>query len=112
MAEKLLSKGSVFHNYLEFYEFAIEASLRFEEWDEALRFARTLEKNVETEPLARCELLATRGRLLADFGRGRRDNTFASDLRHLHEQFSSLKMLLFLPKIESAIVDCENSLLA
>jgi class 3 adenylate cyclase len=108
MAEELLSKGCVFHNYLEFYEFAIEASLRFEEWDEALRFARTLEKQVETEPLARCELLARRGRLLAEFWQGRRDDAFASDLRCLHEQFSSLNMLIYLPKIESAISDCEN----
>lgn len=106
--EQLLAQGCVAHNYLEFYEFAIEACLRFFEWNEAGRFARALENYIETEPLARCKLLARRGRLLAEFGQGRRDEALSVDLQHLYDQFSVAKMSLFLPSIESAIAGCEN----
>lgn len=108
-AEQLLAQGCVSHNYLEFYEFAIEASLRFAEWDEAERYAQALKNYIETEPLARCEMLSSRGRLLAEFGSGRRDKALAAQLRHLYEQFSVVGMSLFLPTIESAIAACENS---
>ena len=111
-AEELLSKGCVSHNYLEYYEYAIQACLRFQEWDEVTRLCEALEDYIKTEPLARCELMATRGRLLAEFGRGRRDPDLVSELRHLQQQFSSAKMQLYLPAIEKALSDCETSLTA
>ena len=109
-AEELLSRGCVSHNYLEYYEYAIQACLRFQEWDEVTRFCNALEDYIQNEPLARCVLMAARGRLLADFGRGRRDPELAAELQRLHRQFSAAGMDFFLPEIESAISDCEKPL--
>ena len=107
--EELLAQGCVSHNYMEFYEYAIAACLRYADWDKARRYARDLGKHIESEPLKRCELLASRGKLLADFGSGQRDEAFAADLGRLHTQFSSANMLLFLPEIEAAIAACDTN---
>jgi len=61
-AEAALASGCVGHNYLEFYDCAIEACLRSKEWDEADRYARALEKYTRPQPLRRCSFTISRAR--------------------------------------------------
>ena len=81
-AEAMLAAGSVGHNYLNFYEDAMEACLQIGAWDEVDRYARALEEYTRPEPLPRSDYFIARGRGLAAFGRGERGDAL---LQHLQE---------------------------
>jgi class 3 adenylate cyclase/predicted ATPase len=103
-AESLLSEGSVVgHNHLDFYEDAMEVSLRTAEWDEVDRYAQALEDFTRPEPLPRCELFIARGRALAAHGRGNRDQASMAELRRLHDEVESIGLKFVLPALETAL---------
>ena len=81
-AEAILDDGSVGHNYLNFYEDAMEACLQFSAWDEVERYAQALQDYTRPEPLPRSDYFIARGRTLAAYGRGARD---AQTLQALQE---------------------------
>jgi hypothetical protein len=60
------------HNYLNFYEDAMEPCLQFESWDGVERYALALQDCTRPEPLPRSDYFIARGRALAAFGRGKR----------------------------------------
>ena len=82
-AETILSAGSVGHNYLNFYEDAMEACLQFEAWDAVERYALALQDYTRPEPLPRSDYFIARGRALAAFGRGKRDEEILQALQQL-----------------------------
>ena len=82
-AEALLDAGSVGHNYLNFYEDAMEACLQISAWSEVDRYARALEDYTRSEPLPRSDYFIARGRTLAAFGRGARDAQVLQRLQEL-----------------------------
>jgi class 3 adenylate cyclase/tetratricopeptide (TPR) repeat protein len=82
-AETILSAGSVGHNYLNFYEDAMEACLQFESWDAVERYALALQDYTRPEPLPRSDYFIARGRALAAFGRGKRDEETLQALQQL-----------------------------
>jgi hypothetical protein len=82
-AEAILDDGSVGHNYLNFYEDAMEACLQFGAWDEVLRYAQALRDYTRPEPLPRSDYFIARGRALAAFGRGARDAQTMQALQRL-----------------------------
>jgi len=82
-AETILGAGSVGHNYLNFYEDAMEACLQFEAWDAVDRYALALQDYTRPEPLPRSDYFIARGRALAAFGRGRRDENTLQTLQQL-----------------------------
>ena len=82
-AESILDAGSVGHNYLNFYEDAMQACLQIEDWDEVDRYARALENYTREEPLPRSDYFIARGRALAAHGRGKRDAATLSELQRL-----------------------------
>ena len=82
-AETILSAGSVGHNYLNFYEDAMEACLQFEAWEAVERYALALQDYTRPEPLPRSDYFIARGRALAAFGRGRRDENTLQTLQQL-----------------------------
>lgn len=71
--EALLACGSVGHNHLQFYRDAIDTALDLHDWPLAERYAQALENYAAAEPLPWCTLFAARGRALARWGRGLRD---------------------------------------
>jgi len=71
------------HNYLNFYEDAMEASLQFAAWDEVERYAQALRDYTRPEPLPRSDYFIARGRSLAAFGRGARDAETLQALQQL-----------------------------
>jgi class 3 adenylate cyclase/tetratricopeptide (TPR) repeat protein len=82
-AEAILDAGSVGHNYLNFYEDAMEACLQIGAWDEVERYAAALRDYTGSQPLPRSDYFIARGRALAAHGRGRRDAATLAELQRL-----------------------------
>ncbi len=104
-AEALLAAGSTGHNYLNFYEDAIEVCLQLQDWDEAERYARALEEYTLAEPLPRCRFAIARGRALAARGRGNRATETLAELRELHAEAERIGLVYALPALAQAIDD-------
>jgi class 3 adenylate cyclase/tetratricopeptide (TPR) repeat protein len=102
-AEKLLAAGSISHNYFNFYEDGMEASLRKGEWDLVGRYARALEDYTRDEPLPRCDFFIARGRALAAHGRGKRDEATMTELKRLYDEATRVGLKLVLPSLEAAL---------
>ncbi|MEX2276169.1 MAG: adenylate/guanylate cyclase domain-containing protein [Cucumibacter sp.] len=71
------------HNYIFFYQPAIEASLEDKQWSEAARFCDLLEVFMRREPTPLTDLIVACGRALARHGRGERDPALIAEL---HDQ--------------------------
>jgi hypothetical protein len=82
-AEEILDSGCVAHNHFWFAQTAIDQALAAGEWDEAERYAHRLEKYMHDEPLAWPEFTAARGRALASWGRGSREEALVAELQRL-----------------------------
>ena len=82
-AEALLDAGSVGHNYLNFYEDAMEACLQIGAWDEVERYAQALQDYTRSQPLPRSDYFIARGRALAAHGRGDRNAETLAQLQRL-----------------------------
>jgi len=104
-AEKILQAGSVGHNYLNFYEDAMEACLQIEDWNAVERYAGALEDYTRPEPLPRSGFFIARGRALAAHGRGRRDSENRAHLEQLHGEASRVGLAIALPALETALAD-------
>ena len=99
-AETLLGVGSVGHNYLNFYEDAIEVCLQMEAWDDAERYAEALEEYTRAEPLPRSQFFIARARALASAKPGSNQQIDRVALKKLHNQASSIGLEAALPAIE------------
>ena len=102
-AESMLSEDSVGHNHLDFYEDAMEGSLRMAQWDEADRYAQALEDYTRPEPMPRSEFFIARGRALAAHGRGKRDQASMAELQRLHDEAETIGLKFVLPALEAAL---------
>ena len=78
--ETLLAQGSVGHNHLWAYRFAIEAAIAAAAWDEAERYAQSLEDYARSEPLAWSDFWTRWGRGLAACGRRPSDSEVRAEL--------------------------------
>ena len=101
--EEILAKGSVGHNHLWFYRYAMEASLDAGAWAEAERYAASLEDYTRSEPLPWADFLVAYGRALVAHGRGRRDDWTLGELRRLRDEAGSVAFVTTLPAIEQAL---------
>ena len=103
-AENTLGEGCVGHNHLWFYRDAIEAALNARDWSTADRYAPALAAFTEPEPLPWSAFFIARARTLADFGRGRRDDSTLGELRHLRNQAGQAGLKLSVEAIEQALL--------
>jgi len=101
----LLQSSSMGHNHLNFCEDGLEACLQAGEWDETEWFLRHLQDYTREEPLPYSEFLIERGRALADFGRGERDEELTARLGRLRDLASSIDLHFHLPAIDAALAD-------
>ena len=84
--EAMLEAGTLGHNYLRFYRHAVEACHKAGDWDRAERYADALEAYTRPEPLPWSEFFIARGRALAAFGRGQRDDATTAQLKALRDE--------------------------
>jgi class 3 adenylate cyclase/tetratricopeptide (TPR) repeat protein len=102
-AEQLLAQGSISHNYLWFYQAAIETSLEQADWDGVERYAQALAGYTSAEPLPFLETFIARGRALAAFGRDPHHPDVARDLEHPRRRASEIGWLAALPALDAAL---------
>lgn len=100
--ERLLQQGTIGSGYLIFYRLAMEASLRCAAWEDAIRYAQALEDFTRPEPLLSCNLFIARGRALAAFGQGKRDEALLQELGRLREEAERMNFRVALPALDGA----------
>jgi hypothetical protein len=100
-----LASNRVGHNHLLFRRDAIEACLETGDWAGARRQADALDDFASPEPLPWTELIADRGRALAEAGQGARGEGLIAELRRLIADAQGAGYLIGLPRIESALAD-------
>lgn len=101
--EALLGADSVSHNYLHFYQNAMEAALNDREWEEAERYAAALAAYTVSEPLPWSELFIARARALARCGRGDRSPELAATLQSLLARAENAGLSVAAPALRSAL---------
>jgi class 3 adenylate cyclase/tetratricopeptide (TPR) repeat protein len=101
--EVALREGSVSHNYFWFYRFAIDALLGANDWERVERYAAALEDYTRDEPLRWPDFFIARGRVLAAFGRGKRDDATMQKLQHLRDEAERVGLKVALLTLEAAL---------
>lgn len=101
--EALLDAGSVSHNYLHFYQNAMEAALNDREWEEAERYAAALAAYTVSEPLPWSEFFIARTQALTRYGRGERTAELKVELRVLHAQAERVGLSVAVPALREAL---------
>ena len=99
----MLEVGSVSHNHFFFYPDAIEVSLDIGNWDGAEHYAAALEDFTKAEPLPWSNFFITRGRALANYCRGERDNALIEELQRLNKLAGQVGLKTANPSIEAAL---------
>jgi class 3 adenylate cyclase/tetratricopeptide (TPR) repeat protein len=99
----ILQKGCVSHNYLWFYRDAMEVCLATDNWDAVERYAAALEDYTRPEPLLWSDFFIARGRVLATYGKGRRDDALIAKLRQLCEEANRIGFKLEARVLEDAL---------
>jgi len=84
--EKILAQECVSHNYLHFYQMAIDVALELEEWGEVLRYTDNLEVYTEKEPLPWSDYYIDRGRCIACIRNGGLNSDLELELKRLREK--------------------------
>ncbi len=109
--EKILQAGAVSHNHFYFYAEGMEACLECQQWEEVERYATALEEFTRAEPLPWCDFFIARGRALAEYGRGRRDDSTIQGLRGLRDQAERIGLRITLPALDAALTDalCDSA---
>ncbi|MHA1107848.1 MAG: adenylate/guanylate cyclase domain-containing protein [Alphaproteobacteria bacterium] len=102
-AEEILDTGCVAHNHFWFAFTAIDQALAAGEWDEADRYATRLETYTREQPLPWPDFMIARGRALASWGRGGRDESLVMELKRLHEVAEGSGMNLAASGLEQAL---------
>jgi len=101
--EAALREGSVSHNYFWFYRFAIDALLSANDWGRVERYAAALEEYTRDEPLGWTDFYIARGRALAAFGRGKRDDATVKEVQRLRDEADRVGLESALPALEDAL---------
>ena len=101
--EKILRRGCISHNYFEFYQDAMEACLNIGDWERVNLYAAALEDYTREEPLPMTDFFIARGRTLAAFGRGNREDPTMQELQCLRDEAERVGLKLALPALEAAL---------
>ncbi len=101
--EELLRGNSISHNFLDFYAVAVDTCLQTGEWDEVDRYAQALEDYTSAEPLPYTDFLIARGRALAAFGRGNRDDATMQELQRLRDEGERVGLKVTIRALDEAL---------
>ena len=102
--EAMLREGSLSHNFLGFYRYAMDACLRSGDWDEAERYATAVEIYTESEPLPLYNFYVARGRALSAHGRGQRHAATMQELKRLRGEAERIGLGPAVLALETALV--------
>jgi len=100
--EEILRNGAVGHNHLWFYVHAMQACLNHGEWDEATRYAESLQTYTQTERIPWADFFIDWGRALAAYGRDPQNHVIC-ELRRLRDEAERIGVRTAIPSIERAL---------
>ena len=103
--EGILNQGAISHNHFWFYREAMEATLTIGDWDSVYRYAAALEEYTRPEPLPWTDFFIARGRALASYGQGKRDDETMGEIRRLRDEALRVGMRSALPALENALAN-------
>ncbi len=101
--ETILRQDCLGHCYLWFYRLAMDACLKVGDWDAIERYAAALQDYTRPEPLPWSAFFIARGRALAAYGRGRRDEALFTHIRQLADDARKVGHRLALPALERVL---------
>ena len=101
--EAALREGAVSHNYFWFYRLAMDALIGAREWGRVEAYADALEDYTRAEPLPYSEFFIDRGRALAAFGRGKRDEETMRELRRLRNEADGAGFRVAIQALDEAV---------
>jgi hypothetical protein len=101
--EEILREGAVSHSHLFFYADGMDTHLESNQWDEVDRYAAALEEFTRPEPVPWCDFFIARGRTLAAYGRGNRDDSTIEELRRLRSEAERVGLRMALPALVAAL---------
>ena len=73
------------------------------DWDSVERYAAALESYTSAEPLLWTTFFIIKGRALAKFGRGKRDDATMEEFQHLLDEAGRTGLKTALPALEEAL---------
>ena len=101
--EDYLKSSNLSHNYLMFYESAIQVCLDDGQWDEVDRYCGLGDALFAQESFAWWEFIAARGRALGRHGRGEHNTQLTASLESLRQQAAESEALVYLPALDAAL---------
>jgi class 3 adenylate cyclase/tetratricopeptide (TPR) repeat protein len=101
--EAIIRAGCVGHNPLYFYPDAIDVCLELGDAEEVERFAAALAAFTRPEPLPWADFHVARGRALAAWGSGDRDDAVRTEIERLKGDAQRAGLLIALPRLEAAL---------
>jgi hypothetical protein len=102
-AEQMLRDGCVSHNYFRLYRDGMDTCLKTGDWDGVERYAAALEDYTRSEPLPWADFFAARGRSLAAYGRGGRDETVMQELERVRGEADRVGFCLARQELDAAL---------
>ena len=109
--ERLLDGGRLSHNYFVFYDFAVQATIAAQEWDEALRYCTALATYTATEPFPWADFIIRRGRALVRVGCGEQGQELRVELQALYEIARQTDLTFYLTDLGHALASLPNAAL-
>jgi class 3 adenylate cyclase/tetratricopeptide (TPR) repeat protein len=101
--EQLLGTETIVYNHFCFCRDAIDVSLDDHDWDAADRYAAALKRYAESEPLPWTELVISRAKALAAFGRGLRDDRTIAALKSARDEARRAGLNIAVPALDAAL---------
>lgn len=103
--DRLLRAGAVSHNYLVFYRDAIDLCLEHADWEGVERYAAALEAYTRAEPLPWSDFFVARGRALAAWRGGHRDEATLQELERVRDKGLGLGLHTASKALEQALAE-------
>jgi hypothetical protein len=101
--QQLLDAGAPSYNHFLFRRDAIQVCLGIAAWDRAHRHVAALEDFAHPEPTPWTRYIVQRGRALAAWGRGLRDDALTTELVRLRAEGERLGLKITIPAIDTAL---------
>ena len=101
--EAILKEDVVGHGIFWFYRYAVETMLHIGDWDRVDRYASALEDYTREERLEWTDFVAARGRVLAEFGRGKRDVGTRAALERVRDVADASNLRLAIAAVTDAL---------
>jgi len=100
-AEGILDSGCVAHNNMWFPRITLDIHLQHNNWSEVERQAPRLEAYTSKQPLAWADFMIARGRALAAWGRGERNDNLVAEITRLRDQARQAGLVHDLPTLDA-----------